>query len=93
MRQVQGPNIHVYIERLILDGLPVERIQAPHIQAAVETELTHLLMENGLAASLQVGIAVPSVYANAIQLTVGSNPAQMGTQIAQSVYSGIGNKR
>ncbi len=86
-------NINLHIERLILDGLPIERSQAPHVQAAVEAELTRWLTEDGLAADLLAGGALPSVRANAIQLTSGSNPAQMGAQIAQSIYSGIGNTR
>ncbi len=86
-------NINLHIERLILDGLPIERAQAPHVQAAVEAELTRLLTANGLAADLQSGGAVPTVQANAMELTSGSSAAQMGTQIAQSVYSGIGNIR
>jgi hypothetical protein len=86
-------NIELHIERLILDSLPIERSQAPHIQAAVESELTRLLTENGLAASLQGGGAVSSVQANAIQLAPGSSPAQMGAQIAQSVYGSIGSVR
>jgi hypothetical protein len=84
-------NIHLHIERLILDGLPIERNQASHVQAAVEAELTRLLGANGLAADLQEGGAIPSVRANGIQIT-NSNPAQIGTQIAQSVYSGVGFK-
>jgi hypothetical protein len=87
------PNIHLVIERLVLDGLPFERGQAPHIQAAVEAELTRLIAENGLAPHLQAGGAVPRVNANAIQLAAGSSPAQIGTRIAQSVYSGIGDVR
>lgn len=93
MRQDVGPNIRLYIERVILDGLPVERMQAPQVQRAVEAGLRRLLVENGLATDLQAGGAGPSVRANAIQLMAGSNPTQIGTQIAQSVYSGIGNKR
>ncbi len=93
MSQDARPNIHLHIERLILDGLPIERAQAPQIQAAVEAELARLLTENGLGADWQTGGAVPSVNANAIQLAQGSSPAQMGAQIAQSVYSGIGNTR
>lgn len=93
MKQDSVPDIHLYIERLILDGLPVDRIQAPNVQMAVKAELTRLLVENGLAPNLQAGGAVPSVRANAIQLTAGSAPTQMGTQIARSIYSGIGNER
>ena len=87
------PSIHLHIERLILDGLPIERAQGPHVQAAVEAELTRLLTENGLGAISATGGAVPSVRASAIQLTSGSSPAQVGIQIAQSVYSGIGTMR
>lgn len=84
-------NIRIHIDRLILDGLPVTHSQGPLVQAAVEAELTRLFAENGLVSHLQTGIAVPSVRADAIQLTAGNGPTQLGTQIAQSVYSGIGN--
>lgn len=90
---MSSSDIHLHIERLILDGLPIERAQGPHVQAAVEAELTRLLTENGLAANLQAGGAMPSVRANAIQLSSNSNAAQLGQQIAQSVYGGIGNAR
>jgi hypothetical protein len=83
-------NINLHIERLILDGLPVDRNQGPLIQAAVEAELTRLLAQNGMATDLQIGGAVPQLGANTIQLAPGNNPRQMGTQIAQSVYDGIG---
>jgi hypothetical protein len=86
-------NINLHIERLVLDGLPIERNQGPHIQAAVEAELTRLLAENGLAGDLQKGGVVSGIRANQIQFAPGSNPTQMGTQIARSVYGGIRNKR
>jgi hypothetical protein len=85
-------NINLHIERLILDGLPIERNQAPHIQMAVEAELTRLLAENGVSSALQASGALQGVRANGIQFIAGSRPADIGTQIAQSVYSGIGNE-
>jgi hypothetical protein len=84
-------NIRINIERLILDGLPITHSQGALVQAAVEAELTRLITENGLAADLQAGGAVPILRANGIQLTSGSNPSQLGTQIARSVYGGIGD--
>lgn len=93
MRTVQGPMIHVYIERLILDGLPVDRIQAPRIHMAVEAELRRLLLDDGLSADLQAGGALPAIRADAIQLPAGNDPLQIGTQIARSIYRGIGNQR
>jgi len=92
MSQERGPDIHLYIDRLVLDGLPVNRSQAPQIQKAVQAELRRLLGEDGIAAGMQAGGALPSLSANGIQLTAASNPAQIGAQIAQSIYSGIGTK-
>jgi hypothetical protein len=86
-------NIRIHIDRLILDGLPITHSQGPMVRAAVEAELTRLFTENGLAANLQAGVAVPSMSATAIQLASGSNPSQLGTQIAQSVYGGIGDTK
>jgi hypothetical protein len=83
-------NINLHIERLILDGLPIEGLQGPLVQAAVEAELSRLLSARGLHASLQSGIAVPSVRADAVSLNAGNNPKQIGQQIARAVYGGIG---
>lgn len=86
-------NIHLHIERLILDGLPIGAGQGALVQAAVEAELSRLLVQGGIAPSLQSDGAVPSVRAEAIQLTAQSTPAQMGQQIAHSVYAGMGEAR
>ena len=83
-------NINLHIERLILDGLPFETRDRAMLQSAVETELARLLTENNVASNWQNGGAVPSVRADAIQLTTQSNPAQIGRQIAGSIYGGIG---
>jgi hypothetical protein len=83
--------VRVYIDRLILDGLPVTHHQGSLVQAAVSAELERLLSESGLPASLDAGVALPSVRANGIQLTSENSPTQLGTQIAGSVYSSIGD--
>lgn len=93
MSQDARPNVRLHIERLILDGLPVKPAQASAIREAVEVELTRLLTESSLGANWQTGGAVHSVQADAIQVTRGSGPAQIGTQIAQAVHSGIGEPR
>jgi hypothetical protein len=84
-------NINLHIERLILDGLLLERSQGPHVQAAVEAELARLLTTNGLGEQFQSGGAMPSVRAAGIQLENGSSSIEIGQQIAQSVYHGISN--
>jgi hypothetical protein len=83
-------NINLHIERLVLDGLPIEARQSALVKEAVEAELTRLLQANGLSAGLQSGGAVPNLSAESIQLSTDKNPTRMGQQIAQAVYGGIG---
>jgi hypothetical protein len=85
-------NINVSIERLVLDGLPISHAQAPLIGAAVETELARLLATGGLEIGLQSSGAWPSMPVSVVQLTA-SNPAQLGQEIAQAVYGGIGQEQ
>jgi hypothetical protein len=59
----------------------------------VESELALLLVQGGIAPSLQSDGALPSVRADAIQLTAQSTPAQMGQQIAHSMYAGMSKTR
>lgn len=83
-------NINLHIERLILDGLPIEGGDGGALQIAIETELTRLLTHSGITPNLQMGTALPSIRADSIQLTAQSNVAQLGRQIAGSVHNGIG---
>lgn len=82
-------NINLHIERLILDGLPFEARHRAMLQTEIETELVRLLTLNNVAANWQSGGAVPSVRADTIQLTAQSSPAQLGRQIAGSIYGSI----
>jgi len=85
-------NINLHIERLVLDGLDIAPEQRPALQAAVEGELSRLLTERGLSPSLAQGMAVPRLSTNAMQIASPSNPIELGQQIAQSVYGGIGHE-
>ena len=85
--------IELHIERLVLDGLPVSRLHAPLVRAAVERELTGLLTSGGLSHELRSGGAVPSMRAGNIQVEEGSQPGKLGQQIARAVYGGVGSKK
>lgn len=84
-------NINLHIERLLLDGVHIAPNQRHLLQVSIEAELTRLLTQGGVAASMSQGLAVPKISAANLQLTSGTNPTQLGQQIAASVYSGIGN--
>jgi len=86
-------SIELRIDRLVLEGLPLSAAQGALVQRAVEQELARLLAEGSLGESWQRGGALPVVQGGAITLTPAVNPTQMGVQIAQSVYSGLGGEK
>ena len=83
-------NINLHIERLVLDGISLAPNQRHLLQASIEAELTRLLTQDGLDSGLHQGVGVPKISAANLQLNAGTNPTQLGQQIAASVYSGIG---
>ncbi len=85
-------NIRLRIDRLVLEGIPLERNAFPTLQMAVESEFARLLAEGGLAEGLQNGGSIPVVSAGKVQLEPRSGPGYLGRQIARAVYQGIGQK-
>lgn len=83
-------NINLHIERLVLDGIALERGHEPLLRAAVEAELARLLSTHGVAPGMMSGGAVPRLHAGDIQLSGESTSHQLGQQIARAVYGGIG---
>jgi len=82
--------IRLHIERLVIDGLPLEAEHGPVVQAAVEAELTRLLVEEGLAPGLQQGGALAYTRGADICTTLPSTPVSLGQQIGRALYGGIG---
>lgn len=83
-------NINLHIDRLILDGVHIPDGQRHLLQTSVQTELTRLFADREISPGLASGGALPHVSASGIQLSNGSDPVQLGRQIARSVYGGIG---
>jgi hypothetical protein len=69
----------------VLDGLPLQRGHASHVQAAVQQEMTRLLSLKGIAPELHGGVAMPHAQGSNMQFANEASPRQLGTQIAQSV--------
>jgi len=82
-------SIHLHIERLVLDGLPLEAAQGPAVQAAVEAELTRLLADRGLTPGLRFGGAVAMARGSDIRIADGDTPARLGEKIAGAVHGGV----
>ena len=82
-------NINIDIEKLVFEGMAMSPSQQRLLQAAVEAELARLLRTEGIPDNWQAGGVVPLVPSGAIQLKLGTNPTQMGQQIAQGIYGGM----
>jgi hypothetical protein len=83
-------NVRLHIERLILDDLPLRASQRGLVQGAVERELARLIEVNGVGSDTMTGGARASVPQAVMHMTEGMTPMQLGQQIAQAVYQGIG---
>jgi hypothetical protein len=86
-------NIRLHIERLVVDGFGLQRADGRVVQSAVQAELVHLLTGNGLRQELLQGGVVPQVKADPLQAGAKPSPRQLGSEIARSVYGGIGNRK
>lgn len=80
-------NINLHIERLVLDGLPLEARDGALAQTAVTAELLQLLSENGIPAGLQTGFNRAHIPAPALDLKPALNTQEIGTQIGKSIYA------
>ncbi len=84
-------DINLNIDQLVLEGITLSPRERRQLQASVETELSRLITENGLASYLHSNNTnVSSLSTGAIQVAANPNPAQLGTQIAHAVYRGLG---
>lgn len=81
--------IQLHIERLVLDGAPLDRLGAARVQAAVEAELGRLLQTGPLPPGLAGGGAVPSLAVPRINLPNAATPGQWGAAIAGSLHGGL----
>jgi hypothetical protein len=82
-------SIHLHIERLVLEGLPLEAAQGPAVQAAIEDELTRLLGKGGITRDLGLGGAVATRRGGDISIVSGDTSDCLGEKIAGAVYGGM----
>jgi hypothetical protein len=82
--------IYLHIDRLALDGVPLQRTQSGQVRAAVEQELARLLVSGGLSQDLMSGGAVPSLRAGSVRIQKQGSAAALGQDIARAVHQGIG---
>ncbi len=79
--------INLHIERLILEGVPLNGGAQSTLRTALQRELANLLAREGLPG-ISAG-AVSHLAGGTISLTTASSPAQIGSQIAQTLHRAV----
>lgn len=82
-------NINLHIEQLVLDGIAVEPYHQADLKAAVVSELSRLLVSNGINSAVQSSNRVRATQDGLIAFGMHPEAFVLGQQIAQSVYGGI----
>ena len=88
-RRASAP-VTLHVERLVLEGLGLTRAQAAVVQRAFERELGRLVVQSEHGAQWH-GNRVPVAAATAVHLDGAVRPAQLGRDVARSVYSTLRN--
>jgi hypothetical protein len=81
--------IHVHIERLVLDGLPMDRRSGLLVQAAIERELGRMFKERAHSENLISGGATPYLRTDDISVPPDGDAAQIGGDVARSIHGGL----
>jgi hypothetical protein len=83
-------SVHVSIDRVVIEGLPVKAAETRVLRSAMIAELERLLAEHGLGRSLSGGGAYVSVPAPIAPVPVSTDARELGTTLARAVYGGLG---
>jgi hypothetical protein len=84
--------INLHIERLMLEGVAIDRHEGVLLQQAAQTEFARLLTRHGIGESWQEGGAVSQLAAPMLNLGESENALSFGQAIGQSVYRSIGTQ-
>ncbi len=82
-------NIHLHIEKIVMDGLSLGPLDHHQVKAAVEAELGALLVSQGLGEKLQNSGEISYMSGNRIEQQASQSPRTFGQHIAQSIYGGF----
>ena len=82
--------VEIHIDRLVLDGVPVERTSVMALRSAVESELGAMLSQGLLPPAIGSGGAIDLVRAPRIDVGPTHTPMQIGRAIANSLHGGLG---
>lgn len=80
--------IHLHIDRLIVDGVTLDRDAEHILQQSIQAELTRLITEGGLR---RTGFShhITRTTGQPIDTGHSTRPEQLGVRVARSIYEGM----
>lgn len=82
-------SLHVHVDRLILEGFPLDPVHAEAVRSAAEAELARRLGEGGVGRDLQRG-EPPRPPLGGLQIRFHAVPVLLGRRIGAALYESIG---
>jgi hypothetical protein len=82
-------NVDVRIERLVLEGLPLDPPERLLLQTAVEAELARLLADGAPQMGFGSGGAVPHLSTGPGLVRLDQHPRRLGAGIGQAIYGSL----
>lgn len=81
--------LNVHIERLVLDGWPLEPAQAAQMEAALAAQLALQLGRGPPPAWLRQGAALPALRGAPVRIDAAGGAPLLGAQIATAVQGSL----
>ena len=85
--QAPTPGVSLHIERLVLEGIPLEGDAGARLQTALSTELSRLLGD--ARGDLRQGEALALLRLHEVTLDAGRDPGRLGLQLARALACGL----
>lgn len=81
--------ITVNIERLVIDGIRLDQRQSGLVQAAIDSRLTDLVTNSGLAGSFNTSGAVPQLMGGSVAWDQASGVSNLGELVGDAIFRTI----
>lgn len=78
------PNVELYIDALVLDGLPAG--DQDRVAAAVQHELAQLFADRGVSSTVAGAGDIAELNGAAFDIAADASPETIGAQVAQALY-------
>lgn len=82
-------NIHVHIERLVVDGMDIGPSGAIDLQGALQNRLTQLLSEHGLPSGFSKTNSIATAEPQALAITRRTDGSTLGGRVAEALHAGF----